>query len=460
MTYFQFAKDTKTNDNIKTAILGAGLSGLTTGYLLNQNGVNFEIFEKEQECGGLMRTLQENGFSFDYGGSHIIFSKNSETLNFMLTTLGRNKVKNKRNTKVLYNDCFVKYPFENGLADLPKEENFECLNSFIQNLLSKEKGELKKPHNLKEWFYHTFGEGIAEKYLIPYNEKIWKFPVEKMGLDWVERIPDPPVEDIIKSSLGIKTEGYTHQLHFYYPKIGGIEAITKLLETKIEKHIITDFDVEKIKREGSQWFVSNGKMEKSFDQIVSTIPIQKLVAAIDAPKEVKAAATELKYNSLVTVMLGINKNKINDLSWLYIPDKKILTHRVSFPSNYSPYVAPSKKSSVLAEITCNIEDNIWKMKDKEIVERVINDLSQLKIINKKDVCFAKARRTEHAYVISDLDYNNNLKIVKNYFDENRIGLVGRFAEFKYLNMDACIESAMNYVKNFSSGVGHRKNVYK
>ena len=355
---------------MKIAILGAGLSGLTIGYMLNQNGINFEILEKEQECGGLMRTLQEDGFSFDYSGSHIIFSKNNETLNFILTLLGRNKVKNRRNTKVLYNGCFVKYPFENGLSDLSKEENFECLNSFIQNLLIKQKGKIK-PGNLKDWFYYTFGKGIAEKYLIPYNEKIWKFPVEKMGLDWVERIPDPPIEDIIKSSLGIETEGYTHQLHFYYPKVGGIQAITKLLEAKIEKNITTNYDVEKLKYEDAQWFVSNGKTEKSFDKLVSTVPIQKLVEAINAPKKVKAAANELKYNSLVTVILGINKSKINDLSWLYIPDKKIWAHRVSFPSNYSRFVAPPKKSSILAEITCNIEDNMWKMKDKEM-RNVIN----------------------------------------------------------------------------------------
>jgi protoporphyrinogen oxidase len=436
------------NKKPKIAILGGGLSGLTLGHLINKQSANFEILEKEQECGGLMRTLQEDGFSFDYGGSHIVFSKNSEALNFMLTLLRRNKVTNRRNTKVLYNDRFVKYPFENGLSDLSKEENFECLNSFIQNLLNKEKGQFKKPLNLKEWFYHTFGEGIAEKYLTPYNKKIWKFPVEKMGLDWVERIPDPPVEDIIKSSLGIETEGYTHQLYFYYPKFGGIEAITKLLETKIKKYITTDYDVKKIKREGGQWFVSNGKVEKSFDKIVSTIPIQKLVEAIDAPKEVKTAANDLKYNSLITVMLGVNKNKLNNLSWLYIPDKNVLAHRVSFPSNYSPYVTPPNKSSILAEITCNLEDNIWKMTDEEIVERIIDDLSQLKIINKKDICFAKARRTKHAYVISDIGYADNLKIVKSYFDENGVGLVGRFAEFKYLNMDACIESAMNYVKNY------------
>ena len=190
-------------------------------------------------------------------------------------------------------------------------------------MLNKEKGCVKQPCNLKEWFYSKFGKGIAEKYLIPYNEKIWKFPVEKMGLNWVERIPDTPVEDIIKSSLGIETEGYTHQLYFYYPKIGGIEAIIKSIEAKIENHITRNFEVKKIKKEHDIWVVSNGKIEKTFNRIISTIPIQKLALAINAPEEIKTAVRALRYNSLITVMLGINKNKINDLSWLYIPDKNI-----------------------------------------------------------------------------------------------------------------------------------------
>jgi protoporphyrinogen oxidase len=218
------------------AVLGGGLTGLTIGYLLDELGVDFEVLEKESECGGLMRTLQKGGFTFDYGGSHIIFSKNKEILDFMLKLLGSNKVRNRRNTKVLYKGkYYVKYPFENGLADLPVKENFECLYHFIKNLVKREKGELKNPSNLKEWCYYTFGEGIAEKYLIPYNEKIWKYPTEKMGLEWVERMPNPPIEDIIKSSLGIQTEGYTHQLHFYYPKVGGIQALIKSLEEKNQR---------------------------------------------------------------------------------------------------------------------------------------------------------------------------------------------------------------------------------
>lgn len=433
---------------MKIAVLGAGLSGLTLGHLLNQMKCDIEILEKENECGGLMRTIQERGFSFDYGGSHIIFSKNREILNFTLDLLGENKVKVRRNTKVLYHGRFVKYPFENGLSDLPKNENFECLSTFIQNLQAKERKESKKPTNLKQWFYFTFGKGISEKYLIPYNEKIWKYPVEALGLDWVERIPDPPVDEILKSSLGIETEGYAHQLYFYYPEVGGIEAVIKSLQAEVHKYIITDYQVNKIKREDGKWFVSNGKDEKAFDKIISTIPLQRIIEAIDAPKEVKTAATQLKYNSLVTVMLGVNKRQINNLSWLYIPSKNVLTHRVSFPSNYSSKVTPPRQSSVLAEITCNIGDNIWQMKDEELIERTINDLSTLGIIKGSEVTFAKVQRTEYAYVINDLKFNVNLQVVLNYLHKMGIDTIGRFAEFKYLNMDGCIESAMTYIKNF------------
>ncbi len=430
------------------AILGGGLSGLTVGYLLNQMGVNFELLEKEQTCGGLMRSLNVTGFTFDSFGSHIIFSKNKQAMNFLLSLLGDNLVKNRRKTEILYNDIFVKYPFENGLADLPKEENFECLRTFVETLISKAKREVKPPSNLREWFFATFGRGIAEKYLIPYNEKVWKFPVESMGLDWVQRIPDPPFQDVIKSSLGLETEGYMHQLYFYYPHLGGIESIIESLEAKISNSITMSFDVRKITKENDQWVVSDGKEAKLFDYLISSIPIHRLVKAVDSPQEVKTAAESLKYNSLISVMLGVNSSKINDLSWLYIPNKSVLTHRVSFPSNYSPGTAPPDKSSILAEITCNFGDCVWLMTDKELIDRVIADLSRLHLIKKDDVCIVMVQRTEFAYVINDLDYNNNLSIVKKYFDEIGIDLVGRFAEYKYLNMDACVQSAFDYVKKY------------
>lgn len=434
---------------MKTIILGGGLTGLTLGYLLNQKGIELKILEKEHECGGLMRTLQKDGFTFDCGGSHIIFSKDKKVLGFMLTLLGNNKIKNRRNTKILYKGCYVKYPFENGLADLPKKDNFECLYYFIQNLLKKERGELKPPTNLKEWFYYSFGKGIAEKYLIPYNEKIWKFPLERITTTWVKRIPNPLLEDIIKSSLGIPTEGYTHQLYFYYPKFGGIQSLIKSLENPIKEKIIRNFEIKKIKKEDGKWIVSNGRNELECNKLISTIPIPELVKALDdVPKEVVKAANDLKFNSLITVGIGIDKPKINDFSWLYILDKNVLAHRVSFPSNYSPYVAPERKSFVLAEITCREGDKVSKMRDKEIVEKTIEDLNMLGVISKSDVILEMIHRLKYAYVIYDLNYQKNLGVIFEYSNKIGVDLIGRFGGWEYLNMDEVVKRAKKYVEGY------------
>ena len=87
------------------------------------------------------------------------------------------------------------------------------------------------------------------------------------------------------------------------------------------------------------------------------------------------------------------------------------------------------------------------MKNEEIIEQVIEELNVLGIINKPDVCFAEAKRSEYAYVINDTNYYENLQTVKSYLTSVGIDLLGRFAEFKYLSMDGCVENATKYMKN-------------
>ncbi len=422
-------------------IIGAGLTGLTLGSLI----ADCEIVEKNSKCGGLCRSLEEDGFTFDWSGSHIIFSKDKRVLTVMLEKLGDNIVKRRRNTKILYKGNYVKYPFENGLSDLPLQDNFECLTGFVEALINNNKS---RPGNFKEWLYSTFGKGMAEKYLIPYNEKIWKYDTSEMSTVWVDgRVPKPPVEDIIKSSLGIATEGYTHQLNFYYPKEGGINAFIRSLEHESWDKIIRNFDVKSIDRKNDRWIVSNGIERRSYDKLIATQPIFDVVRSIkDVPAEIYKALDELKYNSLITVMLGLDVEHLNDFSWLYIPDGDCLAHRVAFPSNYSKGVAPEGKSAVLAEITYNRGDPIDRLTDDEIITRTVEELHKKKIIDKDTVCFTRAKRTRYAYVISDLNYERNIEVIKRFLSRRGIHLVGRFAEFKYLNMDACVRSAMDCAK--------------
>jgi protoporphyrinogen oxidase len=94
--------------------------------------------------------------------------------------------------------------------------------------------------------------------------------------------------------------------------------------------------------------------------VISTLHLSDLIKALrDVPEDVVNAVNNLKCNSLITVMIGLDIPKLNNFSWLYIPNKDIKTHRVSFPSNYSEYAALNGKSSVLAEITCSEDEEIW-----------------------------------------------------------------------------------------------------
>ena len=69
----------------------------------------------------------------------------------------------------------------------------------------------------------------------------------------------------------------------------------------------------------------------------------------------------------------------------------------------------------------------------------------MKIIIRDDVVYSSVMRQKYAYVILGLEYQRNIAAVKEYCAENGIGLVGRFAEFEYLNMDGCIRNVMNFV---------------
>ncbi len=435
---------------MKTAILGGGLSGLTLARLLHEKGTDLVVIEAEPEYGGLCRSRTDKGFTFDIGGSHIIFSRDTEVLVFMRQMIRGNEQQNARNTKIFYKGRYVKYPFENGLSDLPPEDRFFCISEFVKTLIAVEKGELADPETFRDWIYYTFGRGIAECYMVPYNEKIWKYPTDKMSLHWVDgRIPRPPVDDVIKSAIGICTEGYTHQSVFSYPLDGGIEALVKAIARPVERYIKTAFRIRSIRKHGARWLISNGTETIEADRIISTIPIQHLVAALPGvPEEVRKACDNLTYNSLVCVNLGIH-GSVPDYSWLYIPDPALgKTNRVSFPSRYSRHVAPEGSSAILAEITHQPGDPVAQMSDEELIAEVTGMLSGMDLATPDQVVFASVVRQPFAYVVYDREYQKNMGVIRDYCRTLGIPLVGRFAQFEYLNMDGCIRSVLDFMQSY------------
>lgn len=55
------------SNNKKVIVLGAGISGLTTAYLLHKDGYDVTVLEKSDKVGGSIETVVENGLLFDRG---------------------------------------------------------------------------------------------------------------------------------------------------------------------------------------------------------------------------------------------------------------------------------------------------------------------------------------------------------------------------------------------------------
>jgi protoporphyrinogen oxidase len=430
----------------ETIILGGGISGLATAKYLE---VQSAVLEAAQTPGGLCRSFSRDGFTYDIGG-HILFSKNEEIVREMASWLGDNVAVRRRKNCVWYKDRFVKYPFENGLSVLDKQDIFEILTTFLNR-------PKEPPRNLEQWCYARFGAGLAEKYLVPYNRKIWKREPSTMSLHWVERIPSPPTEDIIKSAIGIETEGYTLQLNFRYPKQGGYGSLVKGLAASLPE-IHTGFRARSIRRTEGVWEVTDGAQTFRSRRLVSTIPVFDLMACLtDVPGDVRDAVAALQYNSMLIVMVAVNSEALTGRTAIYIPHPDVLAHRVCYMRAFSDATAPPGCSHLVAEITLPAGDPLLRADAAALTERVIDELHSICGFAPGDVITTDIQRIEYAYPVYDLDYTRKTQTIYDFLDSREIRFTGRFASFLYVNSDKCVEMAKALATDLNEGGTPRRD---
>jgi GNAT superfamily N-acetyltransferase len=215
----------------------------------------------------------------------------------------------------------------------------------------------------------------------------------------------------------------------------------------VEDRIRCDFSVLSVQLEGGRFLISDGKTTIEADRCISTIPLQGLVPALnDVPPAVTDALGRLVYNGVACVFVGL-RGRVPPLSWVYLPEPGLgHANRVSFPSNYSTGTAPAGCGSILAECTYRPGDAVAEMDDDALAAHVLDRLEAMGVLRREEVAFTGVARQPFAYVVYDLAYQESVRTVREFVASRGIDLVGRFAEFEYLNMDGCIRHALDYVR--------------
>lgn len=408
--------------DMEIAVLGAGISGLSIARMLADIGAGVTVYEKEKTIGGLARTRFVDGYLYDPYGGHVFNSKHPEVLEWAFGLLERKQWKyTARNAKIYYDGRYVSYPFELSLCELGTEDAVDCIYDYMMS----QQGD--RPDNFQDWIIWNFGRAIAERYMLPYNEKIWNYSLRDMETEWMEgKMPLPAKKEIIRSILlKDSTERKMPHSAFYYPIEGGIQRFVDCIADGLS--ILNNTAVKSIRASGNEWVINESA---KYDYVISTIPLPELPQMMDLPGSIYDSISNLKYNSLTTVLF---KCPPTDITWLYIPSRDYQSHRVGYQSTLTPNASPQKNEGVAAlEIIGNRFD--------------INAINSYSKVLPDELGYTEALDydwTKYAYVVFDANYRKNITNVLSYFNTLcGIELLGRWGQWNYNNMDLCILDAM------------------
>jgi protoporphyrinogen oxidase len=416
-------------DKERIIIIGAGLTGLSTAYHLNEG---YRIFEKEEDPGGLCRTVSQNGFSFDFCG-HLLHLRNEYTQKLVPSLLKNKCVEHQRKAYIQYRDCTVPFPFQAHLSSLPPRINKDCLLGFINAYFSE------TPKNIRtfgEWVCAYLGKGLAEHFFVPYNTKLYGTNLKDMTPDWCDMyVPKPNLEETIDGAIGIQKGEFGYNASFLYPKTGGIQSLVNGLVEKVET-IHLNRSIRNILWKERRIIDQNGE-ETRYESLVSSMPLPELLNALaPLPAELFNARNALRWRSVHCLNLGVGKPFAGDTHWAYFPEAKYIFYRVGFFHSFAPNLTPPDCSSFYVEVAANPEESF---DERDLFNRAIEDLIKAGILSNRDEILARCYLPiPHAYVVYNHDRQDALKEIHGFLKGHSIYSVGRYGEWKYSSMETAL----------------------
>lgn len=438
-------------------IIGGGVSGLMAAIELLENGKKVIVLEKESVVGGQCKTevLQSNDetYRFDYGG-HRFITNNEVLLSFVEEILGDDLLIAQRSSVILHQNRVYAYPLniKNLFRVAPFKLLFGASLDTIKIIL-----KLIKPdnHNFKSWISSRFGKTLYDNFFGPYTKKLWGVEPESLSSDWAgQRISLLDLKDVAKKLLfKNKKTARTYAKSYRYPKYG-FGGLPKKMAQKIESlggEIFVNEEVE-------SFIYSNNKIEliktknSSYQaqNIISTMPLNEMSFKL-------GFESGLKFRSLRFLCIGLDIEDFSPHTWQYVSDYDLLPTRIQEPKRRSPSMSPKGKSSIMLEIPCNKNDEIWDMDEDKLLELVKKDLKRLKFEIEDKIVDYFSFSTEHAYTLMDIDYNEKRDKTIDYLNNfQNLIMAGRQGTFRYIFLDTAMETGLMAAQKILDGKSHTK----
>lgn len=419
--------------NVKYLIIGAGISGLT---FANYAQGDYLIIEKEDEVGGYCRTIRKKDYVWDYAG-HFFHFNTDEFKKKFLDSVDPDEIKYKdKNTKIMYKGQLIDYPFQTNIHQLDKQEFIDCLYDLFHR---EEKEEYS---SFLDMLYGNFGKSIVEKFLKPYNEKLYAVDLTTLDKDAMGRFfPYADIPAIIDNMKANK-DSTSYNNSFLYPKSGAGSFIQILYDALDKSKVLLGHRATKINNAEKTVELDDGS-RITYEYLINTSPLNEFLTYFEGD-EFRNLRDSLSYNKVLVFNLGFDKkSKFTKEHWFYIPDKTVNFYRIGFYDN----ILDSDKLSMYIEIGYNKDDVIDT--DRQL-ELTLENLKKLGIIDEN------MKLEEHSTIIMDPAYvhinTETDKKVQEFKDreaKNNIYTIGRYGAWTYCSMEDCMVAAKKLAEKLS-----------
>ncbi|MCY1721905.1 protoporphyrinogen oxidase [Prolixibacteraceae bacterium Z1-6] len=392
----------------KIAVIGAGLTGLTTAFYLKKHGFNVHIFEKSDRPGGVIQTHTENGFTFESGPNTGSMTRPEAAELF----------------EDLKDDCTLE------IADESAKARWIWLNNKWHTIPSGLFGGITTPLFSFADKLRLLGEPFRKPGTNP-EETIADLVRRRMGKTFLRNAVDPFISGVysgdpeklvtqyaipklwtleqnygsfiggtIKKAKEPKTERDLKASKEVYSAEGGLENLVKALVKNIgEENISLNCKELSILNSENEQYTVEGH-EQKFSQVISTVGAYSLAKLFPFLPEAKVAKiNQLEYAKVTQVSLGFKTWEgipIRSFGGLVPSQEKRDVLGILLLSSFLKKRAP-KEGALLSVFLGGVrKPQIADFNDDEVMQLVKNEVTVMMGLKEFKPDLIKIFRYQHA----------------------------------------------------------------
>ncbi len=407
--------------NKKVLVLGAGISGCSTAWLLKRLGADVTLVEKEEKCGGIGKTHFLDGSRYELG-PHVFHAKEKHTIAFY-EKYGARPIE--FYAKMSADDTLetlIDFPYSvDTIFQLPREIG----RAVVKELFEIEKREIDHS-SLETYLQSVVGKTLYENFNLGYSKKFWgKHPKD---------IP----ANAAASWIGLRTTDKRVFLEWQgYPK-GDYNEFMEWVKKDIP---MIQANVNGLKKNGSKILgIQTDEELLTSDLYVSTLPLKSCFPEM---------SEDLNYVGNILVAMKLKDGPIlpHGIGSVYFPNKYGFKRLTEYPAMSDPSYPNLENGTLIS-----FEYNVYPWEKNQLNEK---DYIEETTIACKELCNQEPLSTRFHYHRDIYPLRNPEQMGKYSKIQEQVAkyenffMTGRFGNFKYVNMNDCIEMSFDLVSELT-----------